>query len=266
MGQKSRLKKEKKKQGELEKIVKAEPKKSNRKLWPWIVGAAFTFGLAVGGYFILRPEPRPVVKQQIKRISYENARKDKSLRLEYIRQLIKRYKPPVPIKVLYNDSMDHYPNPFADTGGMVTRTRFIAQAGIGVAQNLKIEVYRGAFKETKSEDEFLSTFVDHEYRHVELLAGGKIDVNASVIREFHARIINLEGDLFEIYHELHAYTTQIRSFSKRKNISKEFKDRIIDGYQIYRKELQKKRRTPLTRFLLEEFPAQHPKKNKNLYK
>jgi len=260
-----KIKEQRRKQREIEKRLAAKkPNRNYKKYWMLGIGGLVSIGIAgLVATVALRSKPKQSLKKRIeniettdqKEISYSEARKNRKIRYDYIRQLAKRYPPPIKdVDFVYYDDKEYYPNPLFDSGGMYTRTYFIALPGTGVAQDIQLEVYRGAFNQTQNEDEFLNLLVDHEYRHIELLSGSEIEIETAVFEEFNRRVINITGDLFEAYQELHAYSAQINAFSKRPNLRGSFKRKVRETYSIYRKVVEEKKQTPLTRFLLEEFP------------
>ncbi|MBU5537553.1 MAG: hypothetical protein QW818_02710 [Candidatus Aenigmatarchaeota archaeon] len=121
------------------------------------------------------------------------------------------------------------------------------------AASAKIEVSPLAFL-FQNEDEFLSALVDHEYIHVKLLTEGiEISAPLEVHQELKSRVFNVNGDLFDIFNELEAFSNQIRQFPNRR-ISKDFKDSVLDSYRIYRQFLEGKERTPVITWMLERYP------------
>ncbi|MEM7827197.1 MAG: hypothetical protein QXD72_00615, partial [Candidatus Aenigmatarchaeota archaeon] len=74
-----------------------------------------------------------------------------------------------------------------------------------------------------------------------------------VHQELKSRVFNVNGDLFDIFNELEAFSNQIRQFPNRR-ISKDFKDSVLDSYRIYRQFLEGKERTPVITWMLERYP------------
>ncbi|MBW2980285.1 hypothetical protein KY360_02615 [Candidatus Woesearchaeota archaeon] len=258
-----RLRKQAKKKQPAQQEAKAPQKRS--KLWVWglsgLAALAIT-GTSIYAYYASRAS-RPQYEMNSKpesvpnrELSFLEAKANEAYRETYIKQVVKKNPPPIrDLLVVYDNKSDYHPNPLVESGAMIMRTKFIAPSNYrGVAQKLRTTIYRGSFKGLQSEDEFLSMLVDHEYRHVEIFAGGKIEMESDVLREFQRRVLNLNGDLFEVYHDLQAYTAQIKAFKKRANLRESFKREILHSYHVYRREVEEKPQTPLTRFLLREFP------------
>ncbi|MBI2106230.1 hypothetical protein HYT56_05360 [Candidatus Woesearchaeota archaeon] len=130
----------------------------------------------------------------------------------------------------------------------------------GSTLETRVEVYRRAFDGLKNEDEFLSMLIDHEYRHTDLFRGRvklHLPLNSAEEKEFvekeiRERIFDINGDLWRIYAELYAYSSQISQFPKRK-ITNEFRKEMTEMYNSYVDSLYSKEETPLILALRKTF-------------
>ncbi len=259
MGQK-KIKAERRRQRELvRKVAEKNSKKSYLKLWVGgaILAAVGTIGGILG--FSGSDLEKKVAKEKIvlkKEYSYVEAARseNQAVRQKHIDQVVARFPPPVEVAVRYFHDKEHYPNPLFKKRDMIMRTGFEGDKENPV-ENIRMQIFRAAFRDCQNKDEFLSSLVDHEYDHLKVLAGkDQINIDQSSLEEFYERALTVEGDLFEHYLELRAFSSQIKEFSKRKNVRDSFKENIISTYHAYRDLVAKKKSTPLTRWLLKEFP------------
>ena len=190
-------------------------------------------------------------------ISYQGAQRDPRLRQKYIDQIIKENPQPSmsEIKIIYRNDIEAITNPDAPDLRTLMYTEFVIPGMSSTVESLKTEVYRRAFKEFLSEDEFLNSLLDHEYRHFSQLTGGvNVTVEREIVPELNSRVFNIDGDLFVPFLELDAYYEQIKAFSTRPGISDSFKENILFSYNVFRTIVENKEQTPLTRWMLERYP------------
>ena len=118
-----------------------------------------------------------------------------------------------------------------------------------------IEAYNFSFDFCRSEGEFLSMLVDHEYEHVRQITQGfqVDDVPGNLLNEFDNRVLRCYGDLTRIFGELEAYSKEIARLGRR-NVSQEFSHTTHSLYSSYREALKSKERGPLIAWILNRFP------------
>jgi len=190
-------------------------------------------------------------------ISYQGAQRDPRLRQKYIDQIIKENPQPSmnEIKIIYRNDIEAITNPDTPELRSFMYTEFVIPGMSSTVESLKTEVYRGTFEEFLSEDEFLNSLVDHEYRHFSQLTGGvNVTVEREIAPELNSRVFNIDGDLFVPFLELDAYYEQIKAFPTRPGISDSFKENILFSYNVFRTMVENKEQTPLTRWMLERYP------------
>ena len=119
-----------------------------------------------------------------------------------------------------------------------------------------ISVYRGAFDFCRTEGE-LASMLDHEYIHVGLLKGRKVKVPYApeeLRPELERRVFGNDGDLSRYFHELVAYSHQIRIFKRRHDLTSGFKREIRERYDLWREAVLAKEQDEATIWLLKGFP------------
>lgn len=200
------------------------------------------------------------VASSLEEITFEEAKQDKRLRKSYIEQIVKNNPPPIEnIIIEYDPKIEFIPSNLVTGKKMVIMTRATIQGesyDVSNVKNIVTTIYKGIFNETQSEDEFLCGLVDHEYEHINLFSGKvKVEIYEPARGEFKKRCCDASnGDLFYIFHELFAFSNEIKQFSIRKNLRKGYRLDIINSYNSYRRLVEEKPETPLTKWLLENYP------------
>lgn len=129
----------------------------------------------------------------------------------------------------------------------------------GADLETSIVIYSTAFENASSEDEFLSLLIDHEYCHTDLVRG-RVKLEFSSEQEFNLlneeinrRLIDVNEDLFNLFHELYSYDRQIGKFSDRTNLSDKFRRNIISMYNSCVDSLYNMDETNLVKYLKEKY-------------
>ena len=207
-------------------------------------------GLGYAGVNLFLTDSEDSKKREV---SFEDAKKNYSLRQKFIDDIVESYPPPIEgLEVKYNGDSEYGESPFHGNGAaFVTNVYFPAFSG---PQIRNIVAFKSSFTYSKSRAEFVSSLVDHEYTHVKILARNLgFPILQGTVSEFSKRVVDINGDLSKIFHELVAYTNQIRTFSKR-NVSNTYMRENIYEYNLYRNLLEAKESTPLIKYLLDYFP------------
>jgi hypothetical protein len=257
--------------GRRARMKKAEDKRESRRIFlrnTAIFGGVVATG--IGAYWLLRSgenassgvyTPDNSSGDNPEYVTFQEARENEELRQKYLDGVVERFRPPVDdLRVEYDNRRKNFPESYSSDSPAVDKaprflTNFSMPANSIRIKDLKITAFRGAFN-VSCEDDLISDLVDHEYAHVRVFSGQvhlKIDKMPDLMKELKDRVFNTKGDLYEPVQELYAYKSQIGGFNER-NVSPEQRRRVLEWYSAYRKTVEQKPRTPLTQWLLEEFP------------